>query len=55
MLFLKPEKTKQIFHVISFNYQEGQLKLRNEGDSISGMSDGVPSSSYAEVDAHDST
>ena len=28
-------------------------KMRNEGDSISGMTDDEPSSSYAEVDAHD--
>ena len=28
-------------------------KMRNEGDSISGMTDGEPSSSYVEEDAHD--
>ena len=28
-------------------------KMRNEGDSISGMTDAEPSSSYAEGDAHD--
>ena len=28
-------------------------KMRNEGDLISGMTDGEPSSSYVEGDAHD--
>ena len=28
-------------------------KMRNEGDSISGMTDAEPSSSYVEGDAHD--
>lgn len=27
--------------------------MRNEGDSISGMTDAEPSSSYVEVNAHD--
>ena len=30
-------------------------KIRNEGDSISGMTDGEPSSSYVEVDAYDNS
>lgn len=30
-------------------------KMRNEGDSISGMTDAEPSSSYVRRDAHDDT
>ena len=30
-------------------------KMRNEGDSISGMTDAEPSSSYVMRDAHDNT